>query len=221
MTASIGTNSRLSKISVAEAIYYIAFSLHFFTYVLENTMFEEFLFIPVASLTKAIQVTVILLLVMKFLSQRASFAGWALAAIVVMVGFISWRQSGEGYLFWLALFVVCSDGIKLKPLATIVFVLTSVMFTLTVAFAYMGIIEDVLLRRGLAYRHSLGFSHPNNVGLFLLILCTSFSIIRFGKNPLPDIILILLAAAFNLALADSRTAAVMSLVQIIFLLIFY
>ena len=220
--AALSTSSKLSKMTVSEALYYAAFSLFCLNYSVEVTNFEEFLFVPVATLATIIHATVLILLFMKFVSQRAPFTGWVIAAAIVLVGFVSWRQSGEGWLFWLALFVVCSEGVRLQPLAKIAFVITSVMFIVTVSFSYAGIIQDrIISRAGGVQRHSLGFGHPNNIGKQLLIICTAFSVQRFGKNPTPDILLIVVTDIFNAEFADSRTAIVLSFVQVIFLFIFY
>ena len=219
---ALSTSSKLSKIKVSEALYYAAFFLYCLNCSIEVTTFEEFLFIPVATLATIIHAAVLILLFMKFVSQRAPFSGWVVAAAIVLIGFVSWRQSGEGWLFWLALFVVCSDGVRLRPLAKIALVVTAVMFVIAVVFSYAGIIQDKIISRvGGAQRHSLGFAHPNNVGKQLLIICTAFSVQRVGRNPVPDVLLIALADVFNAVLADSRTAIVLSFVQVALLLVFY
>lgn len=218
----LSTSSKLNKITVSEALYYAAFALYNFSYALGITTFEEFIFIPVATWMKLANVATFLLLVVKFITQRAKFSGWVFAAAVVLVGYVSSRQSGENWLFWLALFVVCAEGVRLLPLARIVFVISFATFVLAVSFSYIGVIQDVVLSRANgSARHSLGFSHPNTAGKQLLVICTTVSVLRFGKSPWPDILLIVLADILNITLIDSRTAVILSFVQIAFLLVFY
>ncbi len=216
------SGSAISNMRVDEAVYYVAFALYFIVCVFDHTTYEEFLFIPVALLQSALQAFVLVLLVFKFVSQRASFKGWIIAAAIVLVGFISWRRSGEGWLFWCALFIVCSHDVKLRPLASCALWITLIALLITIPFAQLGLIENIVLTRSAGtVRYAMGFTHPNSLGLYLLVACFSFSILRFGKNPIPDLALIAVADAINLAVADSRTCVLLSMVQALLLVVFY
>ncbi len=206
---------------IDEAFYYLAFAIYYVQFVLERTTFTDFLFMPIDVFTGVTQIVVLLLLFSKFVMQRASFRCWLFATLVVLVGFLSWRQSGEGWLFWASLFIVCANGVRLRPLAKISLALSLLILALTTLFACCGVIENrVSLRAGVT-RYALGFTHPNHLGLVLLNVCVAFSVLRFGKNPAPDLILIAVAAIMNLAICDSRSAALLSLLQAVLLLIFY
>ena len=211
----------LLRLMLDESLYYLAFSFYFIIGALEHTTFTEFLFIPVDILQSVLQVAVLMLLLLKFGMQRASFKGWLIATALVLLGFLSWRQSGEGWLFWVALFVVCSHGVRLRPLAWLSFSLSLVTVATAMAFAGAGIIENVVTTRAGVTRYAMGFSHANFLGLYLLIACMSFSVLRFGKNPLPDLALIGVADAINLATADSRTTVLLSALQAALLVTFY
>ncbi len=216
-----GWENAIGEMRVSEAAYYLAFCLYFIDCAFDRTEFTEFLFVSVSVLQTMLQVCILLLLFFKFLSQRASFKGWCIAAFVVLIGLVSWRQSGEGWLFWCALFIVCAHGMRLRPLAWCVLVLSVVTLCLTVVFAQLEVIENVASTRHGVTRYAMGFTHPNGLGLYLSIVCCSFSVLRFGKNPLPDILLIAAADVLNLVAADSRTAVLLSFVQVILLLVFY
>lgn len=204
-----------------ESLYYLAFSFYFVICALEHTTFTEILFIPVDILQSVLQAATLMLLLLKFVMQRASFKGWAIAAALVLIGFLSWRRSGEGWLFWVSLFVVCAHGVRLRPLARLSFSLSLATVVTAMAFAGAGIIENVVATRAGVTRYAMGFSHANSLGLYLLIICMSFSVLRFGKNPLPDLALIGVADAINLATADSRTTVLLSVFQAALLVSFY
>ncbi|MDO4291395.1 MAG: hypothetical protein Q4C41_09235 [Eggerthellaceae bacterium] len=212
---------RADPMLAPELLYYLAFALYFFAVVLGRTTLEDFLFVPIDDAIDALQAVVLLLLLCKFVFQRAPLSSWVLAAALVLVDFISWRQSAEGWLFWLALFVVCGEGVRLRPLAAISLVMSLTTVLVATSLASMGFVEDVVSSRAGVVRHAMGFSHPNSLGLYLLSACVSFSVLRFGKNPLPDILLIGVADAVNLAVADSRSTVLLSFVQVLLLLVFY
>lgn len=216
-----GAKLSLQDLSVSQLAYYIAFGLYSIACFLGHTTFEAAFGISKEVFTDGIQAIVLVLLFARFLSQRASFGGWIVAIVIVIIGFVSWRQSGEGWLFWLALFVVCSGGVSIRALAGITLCINALMLFVTIVCAVSGVIENpVAMRQGVA-RQGLGFAHPNSLGLSLLMICISFSALRLGKAPLPDIALIVVAVAVNLATADSRTFTLFAALQIVLLLVFY
>ena len=216
-----GLRESLGGMGVGEAAYYLAFCLYFIDCVFGHSTLTEFLFVSVPTLQLVLQACILMLLFFKFVSQRASFKGWCIAAFVVLVAFVSWRQSGEGWLFWCALFVVCAHGARLRPLALCALVITVFASGLLMTFAQMGVIENLTYTRGGVVRYAMGFSHPNNFAMYLSIICFSFSVLRFGKNPMPDLLLIAATDVLNLAVADSRTCVLLSVVQALLLVVFY
>lgn len=219
--AKLSRRNPFLRLRLDESLYYLAFSCYLAFVALDKTTFSEFLFIPAETLQSLLQVAVLMLLLLKFVMQRASFRGWLIAAALVLVGFLSWRQSGEGWLFWVSLFVVCAHGVRLRPLACLSFSLSLALVVTTMAFAGAGIIENVVSMRAGVTRYAMGFSHANALGLYIMVICTSFSVLRFGRNPLPDLILIAAADIINLATADSRTTVLLSVIQAVLLVSFY
>lgn len=206
---------------VGEFLYYAAFAFYVMDFATDHTTFADFLFIPVATWHTIFKVAILMLLLSKFMMQRASFKGWAIATFLVLIGFLSWRQSDEGWLFWLALFVVCANDVRLRPLAIIVFTAFLATIVVTIMFASTGMIENRLSVRAGVTRSAMGFTHPNTLGLYLFVICTAFSVIRFGKSPIPDLLLISIAVVINLTVADSRTTALLSVFQALLLIVFY
>ena len=211
----------LLNMRVDEALYYVAFAIYFVKCALARTCFAEFFFISVDVFDSFAQLTALLLLFMKFVMQRAPFRCWVLSAFVVLVGFVSWRQSGEAWLFWVALFVVCANGTRLLPLAKITFALSLATLVVTVMSAQLGIIENWVFRRGTVLRYALGFDHPNAFGCYVLSACVAFSAMRFGKNPAPDLVLIGIAFVLSLTVANSRATALLMIFQAVVLAVFY
>lgn len=211
----------LSFIRVDSVAYYMAYALYATSCFLEHTMFESIFGIPKGTFANGMQFIVLFLLAVKFIIQRMPLKGWAIAATIVLISFISWRRSGEGWLFWLALFMVCAEDVDIKILANITMCVVAVLLPITIFFANAGVIENYISVRAGTTRQALGFAHPNALGFYLLLFCTTFSVLRFGRGPLPDILLIIAIVSVNLVVADSRTSAALSVLQVVLLLIFY
>lgn len=211
----------LLDLKFEEVLYYLAFAIYYVQCALGRTTFTAFLFMPVGVFAQLSQIVIALLLLSKFVMQRASFKCWVFSAVIVLIGFVSWRQSGVSWIFWGALFIVCANGARLRPLAKIVFALSFATVFVTMLFAGCGAIENLVFARNGEVRYAMGFTHPNTVGLYMLNVCVAFSVLRFGKSPLPDLVLIAVSILINLATANSRTTVLLSFVQMLLLLIFY
>lgn len=212
--------SVIGCMSIGEFVFYLAYALYFFSCILDRTTFVEFLFIPVSLLSNILSLAILCLLIFKFILQKASVNGWLMAALVVLVGFVSWRNSQEGWLFWLALFIVCSEGVKLNKLAFISLVLSIMILVIAPLFAVSGIIENLILIRSGIARQSLGFTHPNIFGMYVILACTSISVLRFGKTPLFQSMLLISAAILILVVSDSRSTAILAVFQVLLLVCF-
>lgn len=201
--------------------YYLAFGLYALSCFFNGTTFETVFGVTVDAFSDALHAVVLVLLVFKFVSQRASSRGWIFAVAVVAVGFVSWRASDQGFLFWLALFVICAERVNLRVLAAISLSVSSVMMLLTILFACSGLIENRVSVRDGVTRYAMGFLHPNNFGAQLLLMCSSVAVLRFEKNPAPVIPLFIAAALLNNYLANSRTSAALCVFLGVLLVFFY
>lgn len=214
-------NIHLAEMPVAVIGYYIAFALYSIGALIQLTTFTSVLGISREAFVSGLDAVVVILLIVKFITQRTSFIGWCAAVAIILIGFESWRHGNEGWFFWLALFVVCSDGIRLKPLAAITLCIVAALTAATLLCCSLGMIQNRLFTRAGVVRPAYGFKHPNYFGSCLLLICACVSTLRFGRNPIPDIILIVFTMILNITYVDSRSSAFLSLFQIIFLLCFY
>lgn len=167
-----------------------------------------------------IQLFILVILICKFLSQQTNLRGWIISFIVIIVGFFSWRMSKEGWLFWLVLFVMCSQGVDLKLLAGLTFVITCVLTVVVMACSALGVTPNLSSMRDGVLRYTMGFTHPNFLGLYLLLICVSFTSFKFGKKIIPDIALVSITTAVNLIVADSRSSAVLAALLVVMLFAF-
>lgn len=203
------------------ALYYAAFAVYFISLALLRTALADAFEAQVDFVDTILKATAAFLLAFKFIAQGNSAWEWIISIFLSGAGLLSWKCSGAAWLFWATMFVVCAKGVDLKTLAKSVLILTIATLLVVFAFTWLGFIENLAYTRGAEVRYCLGFSHPNTLGLYLLLMCFSFSVFRFGKNPIPDLVLIAITGAFNLMVANSRTCVVLSLVQAVLLVVFY
>ena len=103
-------------------------------------------------------------------------------------------------------FVVASKYIDMDKIAKISYY-TELLMTLAVFYLFFnGFIEEYTMYRGSILRHSLGFSHPNQlrIRIFLLVVCRCY--IRRKKFNFFDSGIIIAAAYFVYRVANSKTS---------------
>ena len=189
--------------------YYLAFLLHvLWTWFDRTTLWDMDTSAVVSIIEKLVQVAILILLARAFVRQRATLCEWASALAIGVVGFIVWRTAKEGWLFWIALFVICGKGARLKPLAFLTFVSVSAVILFAAIASNTGLIENQIMARGSngVIRNPMGFSHPNYFGAALLIACISLVPLVPRKRSAVLSIPCLAAALLSLFVADSRTS---------------
>lgn len=190
--------------------YYLAFFLYCFWGWLSRTTLWDFDETPVIGVVEnAVQVVILLLLAISFLRQRSTTREWIIAIFIGALGFIVWRTAAEGWLFWIALFVICGKGAHVKSLAAVLLLTVSLVLVFSIAASSLNLIENIVAIRTSngAVRAAMGFSHPNLFGAALLTLCLAAAPFLRHKNPLWLMVPCLAGAAAASFVADSRTSA--------------
>lgn len=203
--------------------YYLAFFLHVLWVWLDRTTLWDIDTSVVAMIVeKMVQVVVLMLLAWAFVRQRATRREWASALAIGVVGFIVWRTAKEGWLFWLALFVICGKGVRLKPLAYLTFFSVVAVLLFAAVASNVGLIDNQIMVRGSngVIRNPMGFSHPNSFGAALLVACMSLVPLVPSKRCAVVSIPCLAAALLSLFVADSRTSFLCLLVVAVALIVY-
>lgn len=209
-------SSSILEMPLTAFLYYAAFGLYSIMAGISHSTISA----PAADLL--IEVAVLSLLLLKMFIERANPERWLLALVIVAIGFIAWRQSAEGWLFWGFLFIVCGNGVDIKKLAIVAFVTSLLVIVGVVAACHMGLAENITtIRKETAYvRNSLGFNHPNTFAFYVLLCATAFVVCRFDKSLLTNICVLMVAAMICLLIADSRTSAMLAAFQAFMLVLF-
>lgn len=207
--------------TVGEALFYCAFAIYTLGVVIDSSSISQVFPGPIEFFDSLVQVSVIALLLIKFIIQRAEPKAWALACVLVCIGFLTWHQSQEGWFFWVPLFIVCSEGVRIRGLALVSMSILATGVLFIILFSVFGLIPDIQAVQNGYIRHSLGFQHPNTLALFPLMICVSYSVLCFGKNPITCIIALFVCDLFNYLTAHSRTVFLLSLIQAVLMIVFY
>lgn len=96
-----------------------------------------------------------------------------MGAIGICATIIFWTTK-DSTVFWAAIFIACSKGIKIDSLVKKMLLLLTVLFVLTLCAAKLGMLQDHVTTNGMlpALKHTLGFSHPNTTQMMFMVIIT-------------------------------------------------
>ena len=187
-------------------IYFILI-LWFSTEVLFSSTLDKIFIWKIKDLNDAIAYIILgLLLVQMVFFQKYQIKELALIAVITLPIILATLNSGHNTIMSTWIFVVASKYINMDKIARISYY-TELIMTLVVFYLFFnGYIVELTLHRGELLRHSLGFTHPNMLGIriFLLVVCRCY--IRREKFNILDWSLIVAMAVFVNRVANSKTS---------------
>lgn len=212
--------TRLLNTKFEDMIYYIAFIAYSYSCVFGFTTAESLLGLPISALINSLQVFALCCLVLKIFRQKMNGFSWLSFFLIVAIGFISWRYSGENYFLWLALFVLCGLGVDIEILARISLFVSASAIIFVCVLLNAGLVRDVLIYGTNGVRHSLGFVHPNTLARYLLVASISYLVSHYKGSTFANLAMALSCAFIAQMVTGSRTAVLLLVFQAILLVFF-
>lgn len=211
--------SKLSEVkNLSLYFFYVAFVLYFLFVWASRINFDASL--PMSAIKSVLRLAIVILLFGRYLFVNLNWKGYVLTAALAIGGLLTWRISGEGWLFWLVLFVITAQGVDYHRLALISAIQSFVLLIVVPSFCLVGIIGDRKIYHDTFTRSSLGFMHPNNFGLLILVFSVSLTVLFLkSKVWLPASLTMILAVA-NYFISHSRSS-VISLVLLVALSVIF
>ncbi len=111
--------------------------------------------------------------------------------------------------FWTLLFVFVAKDEDIETAATVFLIAQGAVFAVTAIGSRAGLIpDDVWYLYDVEYKRSLGFSHPNILGVILLSMACAFAIARQGKLKAIDLVAYSGFGFFLFRFSGARTSEV-------------
>lgn len=121
---------------------------------------------------------------------------------------------------WTLLFVFAAKNVNIRTAAIASLIALSMVLIFSAIGSQIGLIPDVVLTsQDLEIKRSLGFNHPNQLGLMLFSIAGAFSIARQGTFKAPDIFVYLAIGLLLFLVSGARTSeiAYISLIALLLL----
>ncbi len=183
------------------------FVLWFGTEVLFNSNIEQF-FIWKKSDANSFTAIIILILLMIHIIFFQDYQIKELVIIALVSLPIIYATSLANYNTLLStwIFVIASKNIDLKKITGIAYYVQLIMVIFVLVLFFNGYVDESAIYRGTILRHSLGFTHPNQLGIriFLIFICRCFH--RKDRLNILDAIVTFIAAIVLNVVTNSQTS---------------
>ena len=201
--------------------YLFIFILWYSTEVILNTTLKTALGIPVDTINSIINWLVFFMLIIQIvLFQSYKKSELIIILVITVPVIVSTVLSGNRILLSAWMFIVAAKNNSLEKIILIAYRILLIMIPIVICLCIFGVIEDYTIMRGSVQRFSLGFSHPNQLGLrvFQLTLCHCY----VNKNKLGALnyCYIILATIFAFIIPNSQTTYISLIVFLLLLLIY-
>lgn len=202
-------------------LYIFIFILWYSTEIIFNTTLKTFMGIKIEVISNAISWLVFALLMIKIVF----FQSYKKKELMIIIGItlpimIATILSENRTLLSAWMFIVAAKNNDFDEIVHIAYRILQIMIPIVVILCMLGFMEDYTMMRGSIQRYSLGFSHPNFLGLriFQLILCNLY--VHRNKLGILNYCYIILAIIFTIEVPNSQTAYISMIVLFILLLLY-
>jgi hypothetical protein len=210
--------SRRDKIG--QWLIYLATFLWFGFEILVYSKVKNIAWWKVSEVNTYITMIVLILLVSYiFFFQEYSYYEVIIILAISVVVCVSTVRSGRNEIMSTWLFVMVAKKIDLDKIVFISY-FALLIFSATVIYLYLiGEIDETVLYRGGRLRHSLGFIHPNYLGIRCFQFITAHIYLRRNKIAIWDYILIGGAIYFVAAVSNCQTSYYALATLLVFLML--
>lgn len=189
-------------------IYFI-FALWSGSEIILNSRLEKFLWLDVGELNNHMSYVILALLMVQIIFfQEYQIKELLLIGIISLPIIYATSCSNHNTMMSTWIFIIAVKYIDFERIVKLTYYVGLLATVLVILLFVMGYISEYTMYRGTILRHSLGFSHPNMLGvrIFLLVVCRcfihkkNFNILDWGIIPI--------AAIFVYRVTNSQTSCI-------------
>lgn len=217
----IGIRDSMYKGVFVKKLYIFIFVLWYSTEILFNTTVKTFMGIRIEVISNAVSWLVFALLMIKIVFFQSYKKKELMIIIAITLPImIATVLSGNRTLLSTWMFIVAAKNNDFDEIVHIAYRILQIMIPVVIILCMLGFIDDYIMMRGNIQRYSLGFAHPNQLGLriFQFILCNLY--INRNKLGILNYCYVILAILFTIKVPNSQTTYI-SLIVLFMLLLLY
>lgn len=201
--------------------YLFIFILWYGTEIVFNTTLKTILGFPISKINNIVNWLIFVLLMIQIIffqsyrkKELAIIMGITLPIVVATI------LSGSKQLLSAWMFIVAAKNSKLDKIIHTAYIILIIMIPMIVFLCLIGFIDDYTMTRGNIIRYSLGFVHPNQLGLRIVQLVVCHCYLHRHRLGSLNYIIVSIAILFLVKVPNSKTAYIVMIVLLCMLLLY-
>lgn len=202
-----------NKTKINIALFYIAYTLMVFFWMTTNVKYID----VINKYTIKIAYLVVVLSCF-FGFTKKDIKDWKtiFLFIALICSGVSWIISDSNILAILVLFIIAAKNIKFENIIKYDFKLRVVLTSIVVLLYVLDLTENhYIYRENGDIRSSMGFSHPNTFGIYILLLCAEYIYLNYKKMTWKSYVVILIVDILLIYFANSRASVIAILLLLV------
>lgn len=164
-----------------------------------------------SNIIKYNRIIIVYILLIMLLTQSNIYKKKSLIVILLLIvsNIITLYITKENDLMLTLLLIICAKNIETKEFIK-KGLIVKLIITALVIFCYkIGLAENIVMYRedGLI-RNSLGFSHPNRLGMLIFSMCCDLVFLHYNKYSIKDYIVLIVSLIICTKVCDSRSSQI-------------
>ena len=206
-----GTKKKVNLVMLSYALYLIVTTVIGYSSLNDVTV--------LARISQLIKAVVVMLLFLHFLLQKRSLSEWIWGIFLLFSALMSMVVlKGVTLIPFFFLFLLCSREVDFSDFIRLDIKIRIACIAMVMLMWKLGLSADVLFKRGAQVRHTLGFTNPNTLAMYIFIIIIEYLFLRWQHLNFYDFILILCIDVVIYFVTGSRTSV---LVIAFSLIVFY
>ncbi len=195
------------KQQIGKMLFLFAATFWFANEVLCYSKIQKIFFVDKAMLNQYVTVSITALLVIEIVFfQDYTIKELVPIGILSIAVLVATLNSDNNMMMSTCLFILASKYLDFNKINIITYIILIVFVLLIISLNVNGVIDERIMYRNGIIRHSLGFNHPNWLGVRLFQIVVAHVYIRKEKMSLIDIIAIACVAYFIYRVPNCQTA---------------
>ena len=208
------------KINLKNFFIYV-FVFWYSTEILFNCNLNSIWGVPIRKISNVTAWVVFALLLVQILFfQTYTKRELIIITVITLPIVIATVLSGQRSIMSTWMFIVAAKRVDFEHIIQVAYKVLLIMMPIIILLCLSGVIDNRVLMRGSVRRFSLGFSHPNQLGLRIFQLVACYCYVHKNKNGIRSYIYIFLATIFLIRVPNSQ-AAYITTGTFLFMLLLY
>lgn len=169
---------RLGSVEISgEKLFFIAYSISLVASFIISTTFMQYF--QIRHLNWFNYLAIGILVVKIYIFDHYNLYQYSLITLLLLIGFLSWRKTNINSVMVLTTFILATQNVDFKKIIQHYFNINFTLILLTICYAILGIVKNLIFYRNDVMRLALGIDYPTDLAAYVFYLILAYVFLHF------------------------------------------